>query len=120
MDTAPRLQGKRVVIFGAGGAVGSAVATEFAGEGAEVFVSGRTRDSVDRVAELIKSQGGSAQAATVDALDETAVEDYLNDVVRQAGGIDVSFNATGPQARDYGNGTSSVDLPLEQFMLPLT
>jgi NAD(P)-dependent dehydrogenase (short-subunit alcohol dehydrogenase family) len=120
MDRAPILEGKRAVIFGAGGAVGSGVATELAAEGARVFVSGRTRESVDRVAERITSQGGLAQAETVDVLDEAAVEAYLDDVVRQAGGIDVAFNATGPQARDFGNGTSGMELPVEQFMLPLT
>jgi len=26
----------------------------------------------------------------------------------------------GPQAKDYGNGTSTLELPLEQFLLPLT
>src|SRR6266478_6915084 len=26
----------------------------------------------------------------------------------------------GPQAKDYGNGTSTMELPLEQFLVPLT
>jgi NAD(P)-dependent dehydrogenase (short-subunit alcohol dehydrogenase family) len=37
------LQGKRATVFGAGGSIGAAVAREFAAEGAEVFLCGRTQ-----------------------------------------------------------------------------
>ena len=37
------LQGKHAVVFGAGGSIGAAVAKEFAAEGAEVFLAGRTK-----------------------------------------------------------------------------
>ena len=43
------LQGKSAVVFGAGGSIGSAVAKEFAAEGAEVFLAGRTRSNLDPV-----------------------------------------------------------------------
>jgi NAD(P)-dependent dehydrogenase (short-subunit alcohol dehydrogenase family) len=36
------LEGKRAVIFGAAGSIGAAVASEFAAEGAKVFLAGRT------------------------------------------------------------------------------
>src|SRR5262249_47617096 len=34
--------------------------------------------------------------------------------------IDIALNATGSQPKDYGNGTNTLELPLEQFLLPLT
>ena len=37
------LHGKYAVVFGAAGSIGAAVAKEFAREGAEVFLAGRTR-----------------------------------------------------------------------------
>jgi 3-oxoacyl-[acyl-carrier protein] reductase len=40
------LKGKHAVVFGAGGSIGAAVAKEFAAEGAEVFLAGRSRSSV--------------------------------------------------------------------------
>jgi 3-oxoacyl-[acyl-carrier protein] reductase len=43
------LRGKYALVFGAAGSVGSATAKEFAAVGAEVFVSGRTKASVDEV-----------------------------------------------------------------------
>jgi len=56
----------------------------------------------------------------LDALDEQVVNEYLDGVAKQAGSIDIFFNAMGPQPRDDGNGTSTMELPLEKFMLPLT
>src|SRR6266568_2288014 len=102
----PLLTNKHAVIFGAGGAVGAAVAKEFAAQGATVFLSGRTLDAVERVAEAIRQDGGVASAAQVDALDERAVQAYLDRVAQEGGSIDILLNAIGPQAKDYGNGTS--------------
>jgi NAD(P)-dependent dehydrogenase (short-subunit alcohol dehydrogenase family) len=114
------LGGKHAVILGAGGAVGSAVAREFAAEGAEVYVSGRAPRGAEQTAGLVKSAGGIAHAAVVDALDEAAVDAYLDVVAERAGSIDILFNAMGPQAKDFGNGTPTVALSLAQFMLPLS
>lgn len=86
------LENKVAVIYGAGGSIGGAVARAFAREGAKVFLAGRTRASLDRVAVEIRSSGGVAQTAVVDALDEKAVNRYVNSIVEQAGYIDISFN----------------------------
>jgi 3-oxoacyl-[acyl-carrier protein] reductase len=114
------LQNKHAVIFGARGAIGTAVAKEFAAQGATVFLSGRRLAAVEQVADEIQKDGGIAYAAEVDALDEQAVQAYLDGVAQAAGSIDILLNVTGPQPKDYGNGTSTLELPLEQFLLPLT
>ena len=89
------LAGKRAVIYGAAGAMGSAVARAFAREGAQLFLAGRTLARVQSLAEELTRSGASATAAGFDALDHDAVEKHLEDVVRTAGGIDVSFNLIG-------------------------
>ena len=114
------LRDKNAVVFGAGGSIGSAAAREFAVEGAQVFLAGRTRSSVEEVARQIATAGGRAQAATVDALDDAAVNEYLDRIGKQAGRIDAVFNATGPLAHEYGNGKHAMDLKIEEFMVPLT
>jgi NAD(P)-dependent dehydrogenase (short-subunit alcohol dehydrogenase family) len=86
------LDSRNAVIYGAGGSIGGAVAREFAREGARVFLAGRTREKLERVARDIGADGGSAEVAVVDALDERAVDEHARDVVSQAGSIDVSFN----------------------------
>jgi NAD(P)-dependent dehydrogenase (short-subunit alcohol dehydrogenase family) len=116
----PLLIHKHAVIFGAGGAVGTAVAKEFAAQGATVFLSGRRLATIEQVAADIQKDGGIAQAAEVDALDEQAVQAYLDRVAQEAGGIDILLNVMGPQPRDFDNGGNTLELPLEQFLLPLS
>lgn len=119
--TRPRRLGhKTAVIFGAGGEIGSAVATELAAQGARVFLSGRTKTRVQQLAQAISSRGETAAASEIDALDEDTVTRYLDDVVATAGRIDILFNAMGPQAMEYRNATSTLELPIEAFMLPIT
>jgi 3-oxoacyl-[acyl-carrier protein] reductase len=89
------LENKNVIVYGAGGAVGGAVARAMARDGAAVFLAGRTLAPVQAVAEEITAGGGTAHAAQVDALDEPSVERHVADVVAAAGRIDVLFNAIG-------------------------
>ena len=111
---------KHAIIFGASGAVGKAVAKEFAAQGATVFLSGRTLGAVEQVVQEIHQDGGVAYAAEVDALDKQAVHAYLARVAKEGRSIDILLNATGPQPKDYGNGSNTLELPLEQFMLPFS
>ena len=112
------LKDKVAVIYGAGGAIGGAVARAFASEGASVFLTGRVRAAVDVVAEDVVSAGGSAEAAEVDALDEQAVDRHLQSVIDQAGRVDISFNGVGiPDTRIVG--VPLVVLDAEQFSLPI-
>jgi len=119
MSKSSILEGKHAVVFGAGGSIGSAVAREFAAEGAEVFLAGRTKSNVEEVAKQITAAGGKAHAAVIDALDDTVVNKYLDGIVKQTGKIDIVFNATGPLAKEYGNGKNAVELPIEEFMVPV-
>jgi NAD(P)-dependent dehydrogenase (short-subunit alcohol dehydrogenase family) len=113
------LKNKVAVIYGAGGAIGGAVARAFASEGAKLFVTGRLRAPVHAVAKDIVSAGGSAEAAEVDALDEQAVDRHLQSVIDKAGRVDISFNAVGiPNAKILA--VPLVELNVEQFSLPIT
>src|SRR5258708_2871839 len=112
------LKNRVAVIYGAGGAIGGAVARAFASEGAKLFVTGRLRAPIDAVARDIVSSGGSAEAATIDALDEQAVDQHLQHVIDRAGRVDISFNAVGiPDAKILG--VPLVELDVEQFSLPI-
>jgi NAD(P)-dependent dehydrogenase (short-subunit alcohol dehydrogenase family) len=90
------LENKTAVIYGAGGAIGGAVARAFAREGARLFLTSRDVAKADAVAEEIVAAGGVAEAAHVDALAEHAVEEHLTAAVDRAGRVDISFNAIGP------------------------
>jgi len=113
------LKNKNAVIYGAGGAIGSTVAKAFAKEGAKVFLTGRNLASVSATGKDIVAAGGAAEAAQVDALDERAVEEHIVAVVKNAGTIDVSFNAIGiPQPGIQG--IPLAELAVESFMAPIT
>jgi 3-oxoacyl-[acyl-carrier protein] reductase len=112
------LQGKNAVIFGAGGSIGAAVAPEFAAEGARVFLAGRTKATLEAVAKQIDATGGKAHTSVIDTLDDVAVNEYLDGVVRQTGKFDIVLDAAGPLAKEYGNGKMAVDLPVEEFVAP--
>jgi 3-oxoacyl-[acyl-carrier protein] reductase len=110
------LENKNAVIYGAGGAVGSAVARAFAHDGAKVFLAGRTLAKIEAVSKEISAAGGVAEAAQVDALDEQAVEAHIGQVAEKAGRIDVLFNAIGMQDVQ---GKPLHEMSLEDFIRPI-
>jgi len=89
------LDNKVAIIYGAGGPIGGAVARAFAREGARVFLAGRTKAKLEEIASEIRSNGGIADTAVVDAIDERSVDAYVDAVVERAGRIDISFNVIG-------------------------
>jgi 3-oxoacyl-[acyl-carrier protein] reductase len=110
------LENRVAVIYGAGGAIGAAVARAFAREGATVHLAGRTRASLERVAGRIRSEGGGAETAEVDALDEAAVDGFVDAVADRAGRIDVSFNVI-----SFGDVQRPLmELSPEEFTRPVT
>lgn len=113
------LKDKIAVMYGAGGAIGGAVARAFAREGARLFLTGRLRPAVEAVAREVVSAGGAAEAAEVDALDEQAVDRHLQSVIDRAGRVDISFNAIGiPDGPILG--VPLVELDVERFAQPIT
>ncbi|MGH3023326.1 MAG: SDR family NAD(P)-dependent oxidoreductase [Gaiellaceae bacterium] len=110
------LEGKNAVVYGGAGSIGGAVARAFGREGARVFLAGRTRATLDEVAEEIRAGGGAAATAEVDALDEQAVDAHADAVAAEAGSIDVSFNLI---AHPYTHGTPLAEMALEDFLAPV-
>ena len=110
------LEDKVAVIYGAGGPIGGAVARAFAREGARVYLSGRTREKLDEVADAIRSSGGQAATEVVDAVDERAVDSYVDAVVDDAGRLDISFNLI-----SYGDVQQPLtEISVDDFLQPIT
>ena len=110
------LKDKVAVIYGGGGAIGGAVAREMAREGARVFLAGRTRAKLERVAADITGAGGRAHIAVLDALDEAAVNAHADELAARAGRIDVALNAI---SIDHVQGTPFLALSLAEFEAPI-
>lgn len=110
------LEGKNAIVYGGGGSIGSAVARAFAAEGARVYLVGRTLATLEKTAETIRRDGGQAQTAQLDALDEPAVDAQADRVAGEAGSIDISFNLI-----THGDvqGTPMVEMTPEDFARPV-
>ena len=111
------LEHKVAIVYGGAGSIGTAVSTAFAREGAVVHLVGRRIEPLDELAERIRATGGRAETASVDALDEAAVDAHAAAVVEQSGRIDITFNLI--DVRDV-QGTPLVDMSWSDFEQPVT
>jgi NADP-dependent 3-hydroxy acid dehydrogenase YdfG len=112
------LENKNAVIYGAAGAVGSAVAQAFAREGARLFLTGRDLGALEALAKEITAAGGAVETAEVDALDENAVTDHVDEVVEKAATVDISFNAIGIPQQGM-QGIPLTELSVDNFASPI-
>jgi NAD(P)-dependent dehydrogenase (short-subunit alcohol dehydrogenase family) len=109
------LENKVGVIYGAGGPIGGAIARAFIREGARVFLAGRTEEKLNQVADAIHSKGGNVETSMVDALNEDAVNQFVDRVINQAGYIDISFNVI-----SYGDIQKPlIELSVDEFLQPI-
>ena len=70
------------------------------------------------VARLTGKKRLYAEAADVDALDEEAVDERLQSMIKKTGRVDISFNAVGiPDTKILG--VPLTELDIEQFLLPI-
>lgn len=105
------LKNKTAVVFGAGGNLGKQVVKAFADHGATVFAS-----DIDEKA-LIRLTGVTSNV--VDALDELAVEAYLEKVVGQSGKLDILVNLSGSDPAAYNHGRPATAVSLDQLLIPM-
>jgi NAD(P)-dependent dehydrogenase (short-subunit alcohol dehydrogenase family) len=96
MQSNGRLQGKRVMVTGAGTGIGRGVALEFAREGAAVALHyARDRAGAVSAVDEILSHGGEARAFEADFRDIAPVRQLAQDATAFLGGLDVLVNNAG-------------------------
>ncbi|MBU6503077.1 MAG: 2-hydroxycyclohexanecarboxyl-CoA dehydrogenase [Burkholderiales bacterium] len=91
----PRFEGRTVVVTGGGGGIGGATCRRFAQEGARVAVLDLNPEAAEKVAALIRADGGQAQALRCDITDRASVDAAVRAVQDQLGPIDVLVNNAG-------------------------
>jgi NAD(P)-dependent dehydrogenase (short-subunit alcohol dehydrogenase family) len=97
-----QLEGRIAIVTGGAGAIGDAICTEFAREGAAVVVADidetRTNATVDRVA----AHGGTAVPFVADLTDGDAIKEMVACASRRLGTVDILVNGLGEHLRSAG------------------
>lgn len=98
------LEGKSVVVTGASQGLGKAIATEFAREGAHVFISSRSEEKLQQAQANIREITGNKHVYYVscDMNKEEHIKNLIQKVVEKNGTVDVLINnAGGPPAGKF-------------------
>ena len=90
-----RVKGKVALVSGGGAGIGEAICMRLAEEGATVAVTDINEQNARRVADAIVNQGGTALAIHQDVTDEKRWAQVVDQVVEQAGSLDVLVNNAG-------------------------
>lgn len=73
-----RLKGRTVLLTGAAGYFGAAIAEGLVGSGAEVILCGRTLENLDRLSENLNNSGGNTRSLRLDIGDEKSRLDSIS------------------------------------------
>src|SRR5579883_2952493 len=87
------LDGKVVLVTGAGRGIGAAIARVVAAQGASVVVNyGRSQEKAEQVVAQIRGAGGQAEAYGADVTDEKAVQAMIQATAEKFGRLDGIVN----------------------------
>ena len=89
------LDGRSVIVTGAGSGIGRAAAVAFAAEGSKVVVADLNAETAEKVVSEIEEAGGTAVAVTGDLSEQAVVDRVTSTAVERFGGVDVLVNNAG-------------------------
>jgi 3-oxoacyl-[acyl-carrier protein] reductase len=103
------IAGKVALVTGGSRGLGRAAALSLAGEGVNVAICGRTRDTLDRAVGEIEALGVSSTGVVADVSDITSLEALHSEVMDRLGPIDILVNNVGGSGPQGGIDDTSLD-----------
>jgi len=95
MAPMPRFRDRTVLVTGGGSGIGRATALRLAGEGASLFLVGRTRAKLERVFEEVRAAGAKVAFEAVDATEDAACRRAADAAARLGGALHAVVNCAG-------------------------
>ncbi len=92
-----RLKDKVAIVTGAASGIGKQIATVYAKEGAKVAIADLNLEQAKIAAEELKNKGGQAMAVAMDVTNEQEVNQGVDAVVDNFGGVDILVSNAGIQ-----------------------
>ena len=93
------VEGTITLITGGSSGIGEAAAKKIADAGGEVVLVARTQENLDKVADEIRSHGGTAYVYPCDLTDMDAIAAMADRVLADLGGVDILINNAGRSIR---------------------
>lgn len=89
------LEGKQALVTGASRGLGRAMALALAEAGADIVITGRNRDTLDRTAQDIRATGRTANTLLADMKDGTSTAVACEAILERFGQVDILINNIG-------------------------
>jgi len=111
-----RLKGRVALVNGAGGRLGSAVATAFAEAGAHVLLNGRSVAPLQRLQTTLQARGLSSGVVAFDVTDQRAAQYVMRRIRDEHGRLDILVNnaysgrSGGPESVSPGDFAASYEI----------
>ena len=94
------LEGKNILLTGAAGGIGEALAVGLAEAGAYMFLTDIETKRIEQIRDTIIRGGGKASAYRLDVSDMGSIKECVNTIITEEKRIDVLINCAGVNKRD--------------------
>lgn len=90
-----RFEGQVVLVTGGASGIGRAAAERFSAEGARVWILDHDLPEAQRVADVLRADGGFAEGAELDVTDPVAFDGVVGEILSRESRVDVLVNNAG-------------------------